>query len=829
MKERSEPLGTFGWHNATQFTGALNDNLFKLLIIYALATAWPDKAADTTLAIVGIIFAIPFLLFLGAGGILADRFAKNRVVRGVKLLEITVMGFGVVSLFSGSGMMMVATMFLMSTQSALFGPSKYGIIPELVGNEGISRANSYLQSATYAAIILGTVLAPEISLWLGGNYGLASVTCLVVAVTGYLCARRIAPTPPSGGTRKLSNLFYRDLLTSLREVNRDSYLAMAIYGSALFSMVGAYVQMNFLAYGETALGLGREEATRLFFVTAIGIGAGALLAGRLSRRSIEFGIVPVGTGLMALSCAMIFTVDAGDGAWVAAFWGFLMGVGAGLFLVPVESFVQYRSPPERRGGIVAANAWLSWVGVLSGAVLLFLNSSVFGLSPAEGFLFLAGLLVVLTGVGFVVLPDFFGRFFIFLVARGFYRLRSSGLENVPAHGPALLVSNHASFMDWLWILALQPRRVRFLVSRIYIEERGPLLRWILRVGKVIPVSETDGPKVLLRAIGEARSALEQGDLVGLFPEGRFTRTGHLLPFRPGFERIVRGTGAPIVPMFIQGAYRTRAGLGLADKPKLFSMADFRRSIHVTAGPPLEEQPDLAGRARGAIERCAVEAYREAALGKERLQSVPGDGGRASDARKPEAEAMESVPEDRLPAGRRVCLARAMALEEILRLRKSDRLLVRLPPSHPAFELFFRWLPSISGIEVVSDGDEASEERPPTLLVADRQTDLGDPFFRDLRWAGCFGSEAADTPGWFRGWALPTPQGGPVVAVNVTDADLDGFRQPGHRAGSVGRILPGVAVRIGRGETLEILDPETGQWRDSGRSGRFDEGGFLFLE
>jgi len=199
MSERTDPPGTFGWHNATQFTGALNDNLFKLLIIYALAVAWPDKSVESTVALVGIVFAVPFLLFLGAGGILADRFSKNRVVRGVKLLEVAVMIFGMVSLMTGSGTMMVATMFVMSTQSALFGPTKYGIIPELVGRGGIARANSYLLAATYGAIILGTGLAPEISLLLGGNYGLAAMTCVAVAAIGYLCARRIAPLPPSGG------------------------------------------------------------------------------------------------------------------------------------------------------------------------------------------------------------------------------------------------------------------------------------------------------------------------------------------------------------------------------------------------------------------------------------------------------------------------------------------------------------------------------------------------------------------------------------------------------------------------------------------------------
>ena len=584
MSKSSSPFpGTFGWHNATQFTGALNDNLFKLLIIYALAVAWPDKSVDTTLVLVGVLFALPFLLFLGAGGILADRFGKNRVVRGVKLAEIGVMGFGALSLFTGSGWMMLVTVFLMSTQSALFGPTKYGIIPELVGKEGISRANSFLQSATYAAIILGTAMAPEVSLWLGQNYGFAGLLCVGIAVVGYICSRKIASTPPSGGNRRMANLFYRDLVTSLREVHRDSFLALAVWGSAVFSLVGAYVQMNFLAYGEVILGLGREESTRLFFLTAIGIGAGALLAGRLSRRGIEFGLVPIATALMSVSCILLFTTDASTSVYLAGFYGFIMGVGAGFFLVPIESFIQFRSPPERVGGIVAASAWLSWVGVLGGALLLYVNTKWLGLDPAEGFLALAALLVVLTGVGIWVLPDFFARFFVFALTRFFYRVRVAGRENLPAQGPALLVANHAALMDAIWIISLQPRRVRFLVSRKYLEEKGWFLRTILKISGAIPIHEEDGPKAIAKALAEARKALEEGYIVGVFPEGRFTRTGHLLPFKQGFERIVKGTDIPVLPIAIHGGFRTYAGLGLADESRLFHPGDFRREVYLSVG------------------------------------------------------------------------------------------------------------------------------------------------------------------------------------------------------------------------------------------------------
>ncbi len=681
----SSSPGTFRWHNATQFTGALNDNLFKLLILYALAAAWPETSVDTTLVLVGVLFALPFLLFLGAGGILADRFEKNRVVRGVKLAEIGVMAFGALSLYSGSGWMMLLTVFLMSTQSALFGPTKYGIIPELVGNQGISRANSFLQSATYAAIILGTALAPEVSLWLDQDYGSAGLLCIGIAAVGYACSRKIAPTPASGGARRLSNLFYRDLWNSMREVHRDSFLAMAVWGSGIFSMIGAYVQMNFLAYGELILGLGREESTRLFFLTAIGIGAGALLAGRFSRRGIEFGIVPIGTALMAASCVLLFTTDADTGVFLAGTYGFLMGVGAGMFLVPIESFIQFRSPPERVGGIVAASAWLSWLGVLSGALLLFINTSVFGLNPGEGFLVLAGLLVGFTGLGIWVLPDFFARFFVFVLTRFYYRVRVTGRENLPAQGPALLVANHTSFMDAIWILSLQPRRVRFLVSRKYLEERGVFLRILLNISGAIPIHEEDGPKALAKALLQARAALEEGYIVGMFPEGRFTRTGHMHPFKPGFERIVRGIKVPILPVAIHGGFRTYAGLGLAEKPKLFHPGDFRREVFLAIGTEVEQTPIGNKPGNGSLPDRVREAITEGMIAATRLRLLRSGSAAERFVRCARANrrrlAMADSEGKELSFGR--TLAGALALRGLLREELGDdpaEIGIILPPS-----------------------------------------------------------------------------------------------------------------------------------------------------
>ncbi len=622
MKSSPSSLRTFHWHNASQFGGALNDNLFKLLVIYGMVTAWPTRSSESSNAIVGAVFAIPFLFFIGAAGVLADRVRKHQIVRGIKLMEIGVMAFGTVALYLNNAWMMLAGMFLMSLQSALFSPTKFGIVPELVGRENISRANSFMSAASYLAMICGTVLAPRFQSWFGPWVGLS---CVGIAFLGWVAAVRIAPVPLAGGQRKASVFFLSDILRTLREVHRDGFLALAVWSSAYFLMIAAFVQLNLLTYGVEHLGLANQEkATDLFLMVAMGIGLGSLVGGKVSRRGIEFGIVPIGSALLALSCAGLWILPQGA-LFPAYFLCLTMGFGAGLFILPVQSFLQFRSPPDKMGEIIAASGWLSWLGVLLAAGLLYLCSSVLHLSAAESFLALSVLVAALAIASFVALPDFFVRFVVMALTRCFYRLRASGIEHLPAQGPALLVCNHVSLMDAIWITAIQQRRIRFVMSRHYIEQCSPWMQRLLKLGGVIPIQENDSPKAILKSLLEARRVLEEGYLVAIFPEGHLSRTGHMLPFKPGFERIVKGTDAPVIPMYIEGGYGSRASYAHGPA-RLLHPDDFRRQITVAIGAPLPNESktsdvhdavmNLAASAtdayapvRGSAGRCFIRAAR----------------------------------------------------------------------------------------------------------------------------------------------------------------------------------------------------------------------------
>ncbi len=594
---------TFWWHNLTQGLGAMNDNLFKLLMVYALITWKGEASSANILASVGLVFALPFLLIVPIAGSFADKFSKRNLIRSLKGAEILIMSFGVLALYLENASMLYITMFLMSSQSAFFSPCKYGIIPEQVGSGGLSKANGAIQLFTFLAIIAGTVLAPELSLVFDGRFGAAATICLVIAAAGFVTSLRIAPSP-SHPDRQLSCHGFRNLGHTLKFVSKDGFLTLAIFAAAFFSLAAAFIQLNILNYGVEQFGLSHEAATRLFLLTAIGIGAGSTTAGWISGRGIEFGIVPIGAALMSLSLLVLGTLQHGNLLLAAATMP-VLGFAAGLFIVPLEAFIQYRSPKDQVGSVQACSAFLSWVGILFASALLYINTSVLGWSSQQGFLLLSIAILSLSVFSLWILPDFFMKFIIMLITRCCYRLRVRGLDNLPADKPALLVCNHVSLMDAILLVSSQQRRVRMLMSRSFYENSGWLTRKVVDLGQVILIHSGDNPKKILQSLKGARTALDDGYLVCIFAEGALSRTGMMRPFKPGFERIVKGTDYPIIPVYIGGAWGSVASYRHG-MPKIRPLRDFRYPVSVHFGQALPSSSS-AFEVQQAVSELSVDA------------------------------------------------------------------------------------------------------------------------------------------------------------------------------------------------------------------------------
>lgn len=588
----------------------MNDNLFKLIMVYALI-AWNAAAIElgetssaSILASVGIVFALPYLLIVPIAGNFADKFSKQSMIVKLKMTEFAVMTFGVSSLYFENSVMLYTTMFLMSSQSAFFGPCKLGIIPEQVDAELLSKANGSIQLFTFLAIIGGTVLAPELSLMTHENFSLAASVCLIIAGLGFTASLKIEPTP-AHPERQLSLNGFGSVFKTFLEIRKDGFLTLAVLALAVFSLAAAFIQLNVIDFGAQHLALSPEQATRLFLLTAIGIGVGSTTAGWLSGRGIEFGIVPVGALLMSLSLGTLGTLAQGN-LWLSAMSMCVLGFSAGLFIVPLQAFIQYRSPEDRRGAIQAANAFMSWIGILLASGLIYINSSILDKTAQNGFFMLACMILTLAVFSLWVLPDFFIKFILMLVTRFCYRFRVRGLDNLPAYEPALLVCNHVSLMDAVLIVTSQQRRVRMLMSREYYDNADWFTRQVVKLAKVILIHSQDNPKKLLQSLKTARTALDEGYLVCIFAEGHITRTGMMRPFKQGFERIVKGTNYPIVPVYIGGAWGSVSSF-YHGMPKLRLRKDFRYPISVHFGKPLPTK-STTFEVQQAVSELSVDSY-----------------------------------------------------------------------------------------------------------------------------------------------------------------------------------------------------------------------------
>ena len=539
----------FTWLNLSQFCGALNDNVFKVLaILFMIHLHGPAVAAPVS-SKAAVVFIVPFLLFSAAAGVLADRLSKRDILVFCKVLEVGAMAGAVLSFYFHYETGLYLVLFLIGTHSALFSPSKYGIVPELVEREKLSGANSLLVMATFLAVVLGSALAPFLVGCSHSNYTLAQGACLATALVGLFAAIMIRRTPPVGSDKRITPLFVRDIWRTLWSIRRDRYLLQAVIASAYFTMLGAYLQLNLIPYGMQHLGLTEQHSGYLFFVASIGIVGGALLSGKLSGRTIEFGIVPLGALILALASSLLKVLP--PTLWAVGPAVFSAGIGAGLFIVPVDSFVQSQAPANQRGEILAASSFLSWVGALVAAGLVMLTVRL-EWSAASGFLFMGVLTAALLIFTLKVLPDFLLRFALLVVMRLAYRIRILGASNVPADGAAVLVCNSVSHLDGLLLVATQQRRLRFIVDDgVY--RKWPRLGWAFDLMGCIPVDPAS-PKLVAQALKAARAALDDGYMVCVFAEGTLTRTGNLREFKRGFAHLVRETSYPVIPVYIGGAW-----------------------------------------------------------------------------------------------------------------------------------------------------------------------------------------------------------------------------------------------------------------------------------
>jgi len=560
-----------------------------------------DAARQEAIAYTFIISIVPMILASVPAAWLVDRWSKTTLMRDLSIVLTILMVIAAVAMFVAPTTLVpsLVVVGLVGAQGALFSPAKYGLIPELVDHARLSEANGRVELSTFIAIVGGSAVAGPLY-WLSGSEPWIAMALLALLAAGSWWAACLLPQRgPVGIAEPLS----ASVAGAWKAIRGDSLLALAVWGSVAFWGLSKFIGQNVLVHAQGEMGLRELWASLPLAILAVGLGVGCALAGKLSARKVEMGLLPLGGLAMAASAILLGVHHWGRGASFVILGG--IGLCGGLLLVPLNALLQWRAPADRRGGVVALSNVVVFAGMCAGASLAAFLAHL-GLTTHALFI-VAGTILLVGGV-FATMrsPITFVRLVLFLLTHSVYRLRVHGRQHVPETGGALLVPNHVSFVDGLLVVASLDRPVRFLVDASFFER--PLLGRALRMIGAIPISSVGGPRMILRAFREAGKHLDDGHLVCVFAEGQITRHGLMNPFRRGLERIVKGRSAPIIPVHLDGVWGSIfsyfGGRFVTKWPERFP-----HPVQVSFGAPLSPTSPIH-EVRRAVMELGSEAWRE---------------------------------------------------------------------------------------------------------------------------------------------------------------------------------------------------------------------------
>ena len=580
LKQRR--FAPFFW---TQFSGAANDNLFKfsftVMVTYQLSVSWLPPALAGL--VIGALFILPFLLFSATSGQLTDKYPKTLMIRAVKNLEIAIM------LLAGYGFfttnvdvqvpVLLACVFLMGLHSTLFGPVKFAYLPQVLSDAELTGGNGMVEMGTFVAILLGDIVGgllvaiPEV------GHTAVAVGCVGLALVGRWVAQSIPQLPATDPGLKINWNPFTETWRNLKLANSNPVVFRSLLGISWMWFFGAVFLSQFPSFAKEVLHGDEQVATLLLVVFSIGIGTGSLLCEVLSRRHVEIGLVPLGAiGMSVFAVDLYFAARGlppsevmGMAAFTAraAHWRVmadlaLLSLFAGLYSVPMYALIQLRSQPTHRARIIAANNILNALFMIASSVIAgaLLTS---GFTIPQIFLFTGIANAVVAAYIFLLVPEYLLRFVAWMLSHCVYRFKVTGDAHIPITGPAILACNHVSFVDAVLLMAASPRPIVFLMDhRIF---QVPVLGWLFRLAKAIPIApRAEDPVAYEAAFAAAAKVLQEGDLLGIFPEGGLTKDGTLQEFKGGIMKILEAAPVPVVPMALTnlwGSYFSRVEGGTA--------------------------------------------------------------------------------------------------------------------------------------------------------------------------------------------------------------------------------------------------------------------------
>lgn len=553
-----------------QFFGAFNDNVFKTALLTVLtfeALSWTTMDRGFLNNLIPGLFILPFVLFSAIAGQLADKFEKSGLVRYIKLLEIAIMLMAAIGWMRHDLWLLIAAVAGMGLHSALFGPVKYAYLPQKLAPDELVGGNGLVEMGTFVGILLGEVLGAVLVLHKPWGLELVAGGTIAIACAGWLASRAMPISPAPVPELKINWNLATETVRNIRYSKQNRPVFLSMLANSWFWFYGAIILAQFPLYAKDYLHGDHSIFVLLLTIFSLGIGTGSLLCERLSGHKVEIGLVPFGAIGLTVFCFDLFLASGTyTNTVLVDIPGFLqqqgsirilvdcllIGVFGGLYIVPLFALIQTRCDPQHMSRTIAGmnilNAVFMVVAALVAMVLLKM-----GLSIPQLFMVTAILNAIVALYIFTVVPEFLLRFLAWLMLHTTHRVHTFNAERIPAEGGAILVCNHVSYMDAIVILASSPRPLRFVMDhRIF---KIPLLSALFKAVRAIPIAPaSEDPEIMEAAYGSIARALERGELVCIFPEGKLTRDGELNEFKGGIMKILERTPVPVIPMALRGLW-----------------------------------------------------------------------------------------------------------------------------------------------------------------------------------------------------------------------------------------------------------------------------------
>ena len=577
----------------TQFLGAFNDNVFKNALVIILTYKIVSQHSAVLVNLAAVIFILPFFLFSPLAGQIADKCEKSALIRKIKWVEIGIMAIGVLGLALNSISLLLFVLFLMGTQSAFFGPIKYSILPQHLNESELMGGNALVEAGTFLAILFGTILGGILASF--DQYLMpVSLAILSFSILGRIVSQFIPPAQAEQPDLEIDYNPIRSGKSIFATLISNKAVFYTVFGISWFWFFGATFLTQLPVFSREYLQGDPYVATVLMAMFSVGIGIGSFISSKLSRGRVEIGLVPIGALGMTIFGAWLGFMDLPMSpvqntvsslftqfAYIKVLLALLMlAVSGGLFIVPLYAYVQTQTPGEYLSRNIAANNILNALLMVVAGIFAIISFKL-GNSIQSLFVIVALMNAVVGLFIFTRVPEFTLQLAAWLIMHSIYRIGKHDLNHIPEEGAAILACNHVSFVDPVVIGAVSPRPMRFVMyHKIY---KLPVLQHFFKQAGAIPIAPMkEDPELLAEAYEKIAQALDRGELLCIFPEGGLTPDGDLQELKPGIEKILERSPAPVIPMAISGLWGTwfsrKRGRAMKGWPR-----DWMKKINVYTG------------------------------------------------------------------------------------------------------------------------------------------------------------------------------------------------------------------------------------------------------